>query len=355
MKSIRNLFIAVLLIMVGNAYADNLEVPDVNIKTGEYSQIGIALNNPTNNYVAFQFDLELPEGVCIAKRNNGKLIVSLNEDRIDDHTLNVSDLGGNRYRFLSFSMTNAEFYGKSGSLLYVTLQADGNVGDGMKTAYIKSQVFTEAGGNQSQWSDVSFSVSFSAIDIPVIIAENKAREYGEENPTLTYTSSTTLNGKPLLATTATKTSPIGEYSIVVERGTVSGDYTAKNAILTVNKAPLIVKGGSYIMKWGEALPTFTATYEGFKNSETESVLTKKPTLTTTATSSSEPGTYDIIVADADAENYEMNYVKGTLTIIATSSIDSVSMGNQVDAYSLAGNKVLSSARQSRAALPSRLP
>ena len=87
MKSIRNLFIAVLLIMVGNAYADNLEVPDVNIKTGEYSQIGIALNNPTNNYVAFQFDLELPEGVCIAKRNNGKLIVSLNEDRIDDHTL----------------------------------------------------------------------------------------------------------------------------------------------------------------------------------------------------------------------------------------------------------------------------
>ena len=37
----------------------------------------------------------------------------------------------------------------------------------------------------------------------------------------------------------------------------------------------------------------------------------------------------------------MNYVKGTLTIIATSSIDSVSMGNQVDAYSLAGNKVLS--------------
>ena len=43
-------------------------------------------------------------------------MASLNEDRIDDHTLNVADMGSNTYRFLSFSMTNAEFYEKEGIL-----------------------------------------------------------------------------------------------------------------------------------------------------------------------------------------------------------------------------------------------
>ncbi|MBO7046847.1 MAG: hypothetical protein J6W38_10970, partial [Prevotella sp.] len=69
-------------------------------------------------------------------------------------------------------------------------------------------------------------------------------------------------------------------------------------------------------KQGEALPTFEATYEGFKNGETSSVLTKQPTITTTATSGSEPGEYDIIVSGAEAQNYDISYVKGKLTILA---------------------------------------
>ena len=44
------------------------------------------------------------------------------------------------------------------------------------------------------------------------------------------------------------------------------------------------------------------------------MLTTKPTITCTATSASEPGTYDIIVSGATAANYDITYVKGTLTI-----------------------------------------
>ena len=62
------------------------------------------------------------------------------------------------------------------------------------------------------------------------------------------------------------------------------------------------------------MPTFEAAYDGFKNSQTSSVLTTQPTITTTATSASEPGTYDIVVSEAAATNYDITYVKGTLTI-----------------------------------------
>ena len=87
-----------------------------------------------------------------------------------------------------------------------------------------------------------------------------------------------------------------------------------NGTLTVNKAPLIINGGTYTMKRGAPLPIFQASYEGFKNNETEDVLTTKPTLTTTATSESNPGTYDVTVSGAEAQNYAITYVKGKLTI-----------------------------------------
>ena len=65
------------------------------------------------------------------------------------------------------------------------------------------------------------------------------------------------------------------------------------------------------------MPTFEAEYSGFKNNETASVLSAQPTFSCSATSASEPGTYDIIVSGADATNYDIDYVKGTLTISAT--------------------------------------
>ena len=85
--------------------------------------------------------------------------------------------------------------------------------------------------------------------------------------------------------------------------------------LTITKAPLKIKAKSYTIKQGEALPTFEAEYEGFKNKETAKVLTKQPTLTTKATKDSPLGDYDITVSGATGENYEISYVKGTLTII----------------------------------------
>ena len=94
------------------------------------------------------------------------------------------------------------------------------------------------------------------------------------------------------------------------------DIAAKSFIVTIAKAPLKITAKSYTRKQGEANPEFGVTYEGFKNNETDAVLTTKPTVTCAATKDSPAGTYDITVSGAVAGNYEISYVAGTLTVEA---------------------------------------
>ena len=159
MKAYRIMIIMVLLIIAGRTSADNLVVDNLTIGAGKSKEMSINLSNPDRTYCAFQFDLVLPEGVTIAKKDNGKFNVSLDDNRIDDHTLSVSDLGNNTYRFLAFSLSNAELYGTSGALVNITLQTDENISEGAKSASISSQVFTAVNGEQYKWDDVTFSIT----------------------------------------------------------------------------------------------------------------------------------------------------------------------------------------------------
>lgn len=315
MKIRRIIMMMAMLTMVGMASADNIVVSNVEMKAGETKQITIDLNNPNKTYVAFQFDLVLPEGITIAKNNKNKYIAVIDEDRIDDHTLNVSDVGNNTYRFLAFSLSNAELYGTSGPLVDLTLKADEGITSGTKTATVKSQVFTEVSGTQVKWSDVSFSITIPAAVVPKIQADNKSREYGADNPEFTYqVTEGELTGVPELTTTATKTSAVGTYPITVNRGTIEGDYEATDGTLTITKAPLTIAAGTYSKKQGEAMPEFTLTYTGFKNEETKDVLTKQPVVSCDATAESAPGEYPITVSGAEAGNYEISYTAGKLIV-----------------------------------------
>ena len=320
MRYFRLLLTVVLLTIVGRANADNLEVANIEMIPGETKEMLISLSNPSKMYTAFQLDLVLPEGIAIAKNASNKLMVALEESRMDEeepHTLTVQEVHQDEgtatktYRFIAYSSSNLVFTGNSGTLLRVTLQSVEDITAGDKTATIKNQVFTEGNGNQEMWNNVTSTIK---IVYPVITADDKSRPYGDENPAFTYTTSVEVSGEPALTTTATKTSTVGDYDIVVGKGTIKGSFIAVNGKLTVTKAPLTITAKSYTITQGDALPTFDAEYSGFKNDETADILTKKPTLTTSVTSSSEPGTFDIVASGAEAQNYEISYVKGTLTI-----------------------------------------
>ena len=159
-------------------------------------------------------------------------------------------------------------------------------------------------------------------DAVTLTARSYTREYGEANPAFGYdvTSGTIAAGQPAVSCSATKTSPVGTYDIVISKGSVTNStVNLVKGTLTVTRAPLTVSAGNYTRQEGEPNPTFTPTFSGFKNGETKSVLTRQPTVSCTATASSPAGTYTVTVSGAEAQNYSFSYVSGTLTVTPKST------------------------------------
>ena len=138
---------------------------------------------------------------------------------------------------------------------------------------------------------------------------------------------------PTVTSTATKTSPVGEYTTSLSGGSAANyEFTEYvGGKLTITKAPLWITAKNAERSYGYNNPAFAFSYEGFANGETESVLTKKPVGATTATKSSPVGKYDITVSGAEATNYDIiDYVKGTLTV--TPAVVTVNVGNYTRVY-----------------------
>ena len=68
------------------------------------------------------------------------------------------------------------------------------------------------------------------------------------------------------------------------------------------------------------MPAFTLTYEGFKNGETEAVLSKQPTVSCEATEASAPGEYAVQVSGAEAQNSTISYAAGKLIVTEADAV-----------------------------------
>ncbi len=196
----------------------------------------------------------------------------------------------------------------------------------------------------AQWKDFTNIVEFGT----TVKVRNASREYGEENPELKFTiSGDKVAGTPVLACEATKTSGVGRYKITISRGTIEGeDVELQDGYLVIKQAPLEVIAEDKSREVGKENPDFTLRYKGFKNDETESVLNEKPTISCVADKDSEAGIYDIIVEGGDADNYELSYTNGKLTVTTASAIEKVSEDGTIhpfDIYSISGQLIKSKA------------
>ena len=172
--------------------------------------------------------------------------------------------------------------------------------------------------NKKGWNKIANIVEMGQPSAITVTAKSYSRAYGEANPTFeSEVTGGTVTGTPEITCTATATSGVGTYPIVIAAGTITdASVQYVNGTLTVTKAPLKISAGNYTKKQEEENPTFTLTYDGFKNNETAAVFTTQPTITCAATKDSPVGTYDITVSGAVAGNYEISYVAGTLTVEA---------------------------------------
>ena len=183
------------------------------------------------------------------------------------------------------------------------------------SAYIT--VSTDTPAELKVYTQAEYDDMFQAVAVQVTV-NDATRKYGEANPELTYTvtpSDIDLTGKVTLSCDADAKSGVGEYAITATVTPVEGlNVTCKNGTLTVTPAQLTATAANAERVYGEENPTFTVSYAGFVNGETEAVLTEKPTVTTEATKTSAAGTYPITVTGGQAANYVLNAVNGTLTV-----------------------------------------
>ena len=141
-----------------------------------------------------------------------------------------------------------------------------------------------------------------------IKAKSYERLYGETNPTFDYVTNVDISGTPVLTCEADEKSPVGTYTIKVDRGSVEGeDVVTVDGTLTVKKAKLTVQGKEYTIKQGDDIPDFELDYIGFKNEDTKDCLTTQPTVSCTATDNYPVGEYEgvkpqIIPSLAQMEN-----------------------------------------------------
>jgi hypothetical protein len=174
-------------------------------------------------------------------------------------------------------------------------------------------------------------------------ADPQSRLYGATNPVLTASYSGFLNGdttgvlsgNPALETAATTNSPVGTYAITIGPGTLSATnymFSLTNGVLAIGQATLAVNADFQSRLYGATNPVLTASYSGFLNGDTTSVLSGSPVLDTVATTNSPVGTYAITVAvgTLGATNYVFILTNGVLTI--GQAILDVSADNQSRAY-----------------------
>ena len=158
-------------------------------------------------------------------------------------------------------------------------------------------------------------------------ADDKSRQYGLANPSLSASISGYRNGDGAsvvtglsLATAATQGSNVGAYQITASGASaLNYDFSYLPGTLTVTKARLTVSVDDKSRDYGSQNPDFTALITGLRNQDGLEVVSNLK-FETLATQRSAVGPYDIKAFGATAQNYDFDYLPGTLTITPISRL-----------------------------------
>jgi hypothetical protein len=125
-----------------------------------------------------------------------------------------------------------------------------------------------------------------------------------------------LTRQPNFSCSATPQSNVGTYTITAS-GAGAENYTFQyvKGELSITPALLTVSTDTETRLYGDPNPDFTLHYSGFKNNETEDVLTEKPFIDfSDINSTSSAGGYEVAIVGGSATNYTFRYLSGILNI-----------------------------------------
>ena len=111
---------------------------NATVDAGDTINIPVEMWNESD-VVAFQTDIELPEGFELVKED-GKYAISLSDRASVDHTVMANELLDGKIRVLCFSTSNTPFTGNKGELLYLPVKVSKDANDG--TVRLRNTRFT---------------------------------------------------------------------------------------------------------------------------------------------------------------------------------------------------------------------
>ncbi len=159
------MIVALLGVTISVNAEDKFYLPDFSIKAGETKQLAIqfesdnvSASNPNRlEYVAFQFDIYLPEGLTIVQEKE-KYHFTFNTDRSDDHTFTSAVQTDGAIRVAGASLTNAYFWGTSGDFVYFSVTAAEDF-TGSHEITMKRIMFSTKEAVRSELADVTTTVT----------------------------------------------------------------------------------------------------------------------------------------------------------------------------------------------------
>ena len=167
----RLMIIAILLLAIGSkvAAADQLTISNFSIFTEQTKDVSITLTNE-NDYAAFQFDLELPDGVTVSSYNaNSARIPTASE-------LSMQQQADGTYRFVFLSQSATPLSGSSGDVLInLTLQAAATATIGETTGYFKNIKLSKADGTGPTYASQSFTFSVRGNEPYAVLSEENTK------------------------------------------------------------------------------------------------------------------------------------------------------------------------------------
>ncbi len=229
-----------------------------------------------------------------------------------------------------YGAADPEFdYTSSGTLYYTDTYSviNGvtvNAPTGASASY-GSHTITAEGGSADNYDvyHINGTMTVSKAAALTATANSKSKVFGDTDPVLDYSASgvlyyddtySVITGVSLSASTG-ESANVGSHIITTAGGSADNyDVTLQNGTLTVTKAELTAKADNKSRIYGDANPSFTITYEGFKYSDNINSLIIRPSASTTATPGSNAGTYDITLSSGSDNNYQINNIEGVLTV-----------------------------------------
>lgn len=142
---------------LGDASANTLSLPNITGNKGHEVVLPIALTNE-NAITGLQIDLYLPDGVTVATKSNGKLMVETTDRMQGNYTLtgNVID---NYVRITGYSGESEAFTGNSGDILNVTLLVASDIADGDFSIWIRDLVLSDVNNKEYRPLDAEGTIT----------------------------------------------------------------------------------------------------------------------------------------------------------------------------------------------------